>query len=278
MATNGLSLVGFMDQQPAINHLRNACIPTDSSDAALTAVWNHAKSKLGPAIANAGKPDIQPIPAAHQPYLHQLMSSAWAQQVFQGPLANPSFQMVEVDPLLAYQFTVDLVRSGHHCASLTKPPSLPELLQICLPHNPIPEQFESWHTSQSAILKSKGTNLVPLGSGIFNAAFMGISFGPALPFSHVVRHNGLCYLHNGFHRAVGARLAGATHIPCIVRDVPDHISVGIRDGVTFSSALLESNNPPTLAHFTQGRAHDVIIRSVSRVIHVSWADYVIPNE
>lgn len=279
MATAGLSLVGFMDQLQAINHLRTACIPTDPSDAALTAIWSTAKGNIGNPIPNCGNPDIQPIPPANQPHIQQLLLSPWAQSVFQGPWVNATFQMVEIDPLLAYQFTIDSVRSNHHCSGLSNPPTVSELLPICLPLNPIPENFESWGTPQSAIIKSKGLNLVPIGSGIFNAAFMGMSFGPALPFTHVVRHNGRCYLHNGFHRALGARLAGATHIPCVFRDVPDHASVGIKtDGATFSSTLLESNNPPTLAHFTQGRACNVMIRSVSRVLHVSWADYVIPNE
>lgn len=279
MATAGLSLVGFMDQHPAIAHLRHASIPTDPSDAALIAVWNIARGKLGAPIPKAGNPDIQPIPVSDQVYIQQLLLSPWVQPIFNGAWAGFTFQLVEIDPLLAYQFAIDSVRSNHHCGTLNNPPSVSELLPICLPLNPIPENFESWHTPQSAILKSRGLNLVPFDRGIINGAFMGMSFGPALPFTHVVRCNGRCYLHNGFHRALGARLAGATHIPCVFRDVPDHISAGIRtDGGTFPVNLLESSNPPTLGHFTQGRALDVTIRSVSRVLHVSWADYVIPNE
>lgn len=91
------------------------------------------------------------------------------------------------------------------------------------------------------------------------------------------RHNGRHYLHNGFHRCLALRRAGATHAPCILRDVPDHAAVGIHGG-TFSPPLLESANPPTLGHFTQGRAYDVQLKNVARYLHVSWAEYVVADE
>ena len=59
MPSQGLSLVGFMDQPQAINHLRNDCMPADSSDAALIGEWQAAQGMLGAAIQNAGNPDIQ---------------------------------------------------------------------------------------------------------------------------------------------------------------------------------------------------------------------------
>lgn len=278
MPTAGLSLVGFMaDQQQAVNHLRNACVPADPSDPALIAEWNAARAQLGAPIPNAGQPDIQQIPPAHQPHI-QAMIASWANH---GIVAWPGidFVLLEIEPLLAFQFSVDLVRSAHHCGGFSHPPALGELLPICLPISPIPENFQAWPNEQSVLMKSQGLNLVSFEKGVIQASFLGMRFGPALPFLHVVRHNGRCYLHNGFHRAVGARQAGATHVPCILRDVPDHASVGIRtDGGTFDVPLLESNNPPTLGHFTQGRAYPVQIRSLSRWLHVSWSEYVIPNE
>lgn len=278
MPTTGLSLVGFIaDQQQAINHLRFACCPAVDTDQALIAEWQAARARLGPPIASAGNPNMQPLPAAQDPYM-QAMTQAWAQRGVQ-MWPGATFQLIEIEPLLAYQFHVDTARSAHHCGGLANPPSVDDLMPICLPQNPTPERFQAWPGPQSAMLRSEGLNLVMLDRGVLKTTFMGIVFGPALPFLHVVRHNGRCYLHNGFHRAVGARAAGATHIPCVLRDVPDHASVGIRDdGSTFNATLLESNDPPTIGHFAQGRAHPVLIRSMSRILHVSWADYVIPNE
>src|SRR5208282_2577442 len=105
----------------------------------------------------------------------------------------------------------------------------------------------------------------------------GIQFHSSMPFVHVVRYNGRCYLHNGFHRTVGVRKAGATHVPCILRDVNTISEVGI-DGDTFPVHLMESANPPTVGHFTQNRAWSVTLRNYSRILHVSWAEYMVPDE
>lgn len=185
--------------------------------------------------------------------------------------------LVEIDPLLAFQFTVGDGRSKHHGAALGQNPSVVDLLPICLPLAPPSENFQTFSSPNSMMLKARSLNVQNFGGGVFNAAFMGIQFGVSLPFVHVVRHNGRCYLHNGFHRALAIRKAGATHAPCILRDVADHASVGIHAG-TFGATLLESANPPTLGHFTQGRAYDVQLKNVARYLHVSWADYVIPDE
>jgi hypothetical protein len=276
MPTPGLSLVGFMDQTQAINHLRTACVPADNSDAALISEWNAAQAKRGPSIANAGNPDIQPLPNAH-PHVQQL--TAALQPILGTAWLGATLSLVEIDPLLAYQFTVDKPRAAHHCAALVRPPTLDELLQICLPLTPQSEALEIAQGAQSVLLKARTLNLQVFAQGMINVAFMGIQFGMASPYAHVVRHNGRCYLHNGFHRAYGARMAGATHIPCVLRDVPDHAAVGIRtDGGTFSATLLESGDAPTLAHFTRGLAYEVMVRLVSRVLHVSWAEYVVPEE
>jgi hypothetical protein len=216
---------------------------------------------------------------AHDAHIQQLPAAPWAAAAFAGPWQGCEFKLIEIDPLLAYQFTVSDARSDHHCNNLSAPPTLPELLNLCLPLVPSVENFQTFNSPNAMILKARSLNLQNFGGGVFNAAFMGIQFGVSLPFMHVVRHNDRCYLHNGFHRAIGIRAAGATHAPCILRDVPDHASVGIRtDGSTFGAVLLESNNPPTVGHFTQGRAHDVQLKNVARYLHVSWADYVIPDE
>lgn len=278
MADAGLSLVGFMDQQQALNHLRVACVSSDPSDAALIPEWQAAVAGIGPPIARAGLPDIQPIPTSHEPYIQQLTQLPWVQQHLAG-LANATFQLVEIDPLLAFQFAISSPRSSHHCGHLSNPPTLDDLLAVCLPLQQTNEEINVVPTAQSILVKAKSLNIRTLQAGMLANNLLGLAFGLTLPLLHVVRHNGKCYLHNGFHRALGVRGAGATHVPCLFRDVPDHEAVGIRnDGATFGVPLLESNNPPTLGHFTQGRAHQVSLRSVSRILHVSWSEYAVPDE
>lgn len=281
MPTAGLSLVGFMDEPQAIHHLKSACVPVvNSSDATLRADWVTAQGKIGPQIQNAGLPDIRPIPASHTAYATTLFTLPWLVQAFQGQnVTATNVQLVEIDPLLAYQFTVDLTRSDHHCGQLSNPPSDAELFATCLPTAQPNENFNYQRLGQSAIIKSRSLNLRVLTEGIINNTAAGIIFGAALPFVQVTRFNARCYLHNGFHRALGLRRRGATHLPCILRDVTDAESAGIRkDGGTFSEAVMTSANPPTVAHFSQGRALDVQIRAASRILHVSWADYIWAEE
>jgi hypothetical protein len=276
MPTNGLSLLGFMDQNTALNHLKVSCLPDPTkSDAQLLADWVTAKTNKGPPFANAGWPSMSTIPLS-EPHLKQLIQqSRWTFQI-QGLLAaGASFQLIEVDPLLAFQFVVDLDRSNHHCGTLTRPPNQQELMELCLPIAPTPDAIHASIQGQSALIRSRSLNLRlqvqgPL-PGIPNS--VGVQFDWAMPFVHVVRFNQRCYLHNGFHRTYGARLAGATHVPCIFRDVSQAGEIGIGPG-TFDLAILESADAPTLGHFTRGSAWAVRLRAASRIIQVNWSDHI----
>lgn len=282
MPTDGLSLVGFMDHTQAIHHLTNACVPTNPDPTVLAGEWTAAQARLGTPMANAGHPDIQAIPAAGAAHVRQVSTHppflpANPPHQPLGVLHGATFQMVEIDPLLAFQFTVDITRSHHHVGTFSTPPTLDELLHCFLPLAQVQEAISTFPGQSSMILKARSLNVRAFNRGLFNGEFMGMSFGVSLPYAHVVRYNNRCYLHNGFHRAYGARMAGATHLPCVFRDVANPAEVGVHGG-TFPITLLESNNPPTLGHFTQNRSHAVRLRAHSRFLHVSWAEYVIPDE
>lgn len=283
MPTAGLSLVGFMDELKAIDHLRTACCPADPSDAAVRAEWHAAQANLGAPIPKAGAPQIQPIPAASMPYVTGFMGNPWVTSVLQ---QYPGVQVVliEIDPLLAYQFTVDLDRSSHHCAALGRRPTIDQLLPVCLPAAQTPEQFLAQNIDRAVLISSQSTNVTIAHGGWFggppvNHPIAGVYIGTTLPFAHVTRFSGRCYLHNGFHRAVGIRMAGATHMPCLLRDVTDAAAAGVRtDGSTFSEVQLSAVNAPTVGHFAGGRAWGVQLRRHRRVVHVSWAEHLMPVE
>ena len=279
MPTPGKSLVGFMDQHAAIQYLRTSCVPTGSDDdATLMAEWHAARSKLGAPMPRCGNPDIQDIPSTHAAYIGLLVTQPWLAPALNSSFAGAQFRMVEIDQLLAFQFGIDDGRSNHHCQPFSNPPTLDQLLEACLPLSPPNEPIQISQAPQSMLITSRSLNFRALAQGFISGAFVGMQVGVALPLLHVVRMNGRCYLYNGFHRAYGARLAGATHVPCIFRDVPDAPSAGINPPGTFDQALLESGNPPTLGHYTQGRASDVNLRILTRTLHVSWADYVVSAE
>jgi hypothetical protein len=274
MPTPGLSLVGFIaDQQQAHNHLLHACVPANNAPAALTAEWNAAQARRGAMIPFAGHPDIRPLPAPLQAHAAQVL----AQPVFQAEWRGARIEWAEIGPLLAHQMTVDSNRSMHHCGALSNPPTPDELMVCCLPLVPQPEQLQVFPAQNSLLLKARSLN-VRIVQGIGQANFLGIQFDVSIPHVHVAKLNGRSYLFNGYHRAVGLMLAGATYMPCIVRDVADHNAIGIRPPDTFSAALLDSADPPTLAHFAQGRAHHVSLRIHSRILYVNWAEHAVPDE
>jgi hypothetical protein len=273
LPTPGLSLVGFLDDpNMAIGHLANACVPSTTDAGALISDWSAAKAKIGLPIVNAGNPDIQSLPP-------------WAAEHEAQIRLNPLFAMwpgaelaiVEIDPLLAYQLTIDTDRSAHHAVPLSNPPQLNELIQVCLPIQPISEQINVFAGPNSLLLKARSLNVRQL-NGFWDAQIMGIRFGVSTAWVQVVRFGGKCYLTNGYHRSFCIRQAGGTHMPCILRDVPDYNAVGMSPPAFFSQEILASANPPTIAHYTQGRAMPVSLRKHSRMIHVSWAEHAIPDE
>ena len=287
MPSAGLSLLAFMPQQEAIAHLLAHCVPANPDIQALTAEWQAAQARKGAPIAG-GNPDIQDIPAAGEPYLTTLAQQPWFRQVF-GKMPNVGFKLVEIDPLLSIHFMVDLDRSLRRCGALPQNPAVADLLPICLPNTAANEKIDMVRLPDSPnkvlnvgtfLVTAPSLNLRVVDAGFFPAdSKIGIQFGTAAPLAHVVRFNGRCYLHDGLHRAFGARKKGATHIPCVFRDVQSAADIGLKaDRSTFTLPTLEAPDAPTVGHFTQGRAYEVQLKRFRRVIHVSWAEYGIAAE
>lgn len=279
MPVPGLSLLGFMPQQQAHNHLLNQCIPRSADPAALDAEWAAAKNRLGAPMANAGYPDMRPVPAQADERVRQLKVAPWCAAAFAGRLSGCDFMMVELDPLIVHQFTVTTERALRVRTRLTQPPTLEQLLDLCLPIAQPKVNFRTFDSPNAMLLKSDSLELHIFNGGLFPGLVLGAQFGVSLPFMQVARHSRRCYLQNGIHRAVGLRAAGLTHAPCIVKDVARAEDLGIKaDSGTFDLPLLQSDNPPTVAHFAHGRAYEVGLRRVARLLQVSWAEYVVPEE
>jgi hypothetical protein len=285
MNTNkGLSLVGFMTELDAVGYCRNVCHFEDLSDAALRHEWSVAKSRIGGPMGKMGRPEVLDLPSEMTPHMDLLMREAWFQHKLQDSLKGAEFKLIEIDPLLAMQFAINTDRSEHLGVSYTKSRSVQELLDLCLPltqPNHEVEIHKDQKASGSLMLMTKnlslgidrdGAHVVETHKG--SQVFVGVEVSTPAPLLHVVCYQDLYYLHNGFHRAYSARLAGATHIPCILRNVTYSADIGI-GADTFGLEVLQSNNPPTVGHFTQGRAHPVRLKSLTKIIQVSWAEYMV---
>jgi len=291
VSTRGLSLVGFIDQQrQALEHLRNYCVLPDISDGPLLKEWATAKAKIGAPIPKAGAPDVREFGPQEAAYIRELQAQPWVQSVLQtSGYRNAAFQLVEIEPLLAHQPFVDVERSDQVCKGL-RTPAVAELMSICLPQTqprPLDLPTVIVQEAQSIIIKSRDlqietlkTTLMTINRNGYQHVLAGMEIRWSLPFVHVVRFDGRYYLLNGYHRALGVRKAGATHIPCLLRDAPSDAALR-SDGpewLLMPRRLLESSNPPTLGHFVHGRAHDVRLRATSRILHVTWSHNLMPDE
>jgi hypothetical protein len=280
MASAGLSLVGFMDRDSAIRHLRNDCIFSDPSNDSLVHHWTNAKEKLGPPMPKAGKPEVLDIPAEHNGYLNDLKQTEWVAKILD-KLPGYSFKLIEIDPLLAYQVAINQVRADHHCNPLPSPAKIADALPVCLPLKVPDEKIEAIPsgTRNSLLVRTKclGFQIKRAGQLDHGLCF-GIEVNLTPPLLHVVEYKGRLYLHNGFHRALGMKKRGFTHVPCVFRHVDDSVSVGISDGATLPLKVLETQSPPTVGHFTLGKAYDVQLKSYSRVFSVTWNEHLVSND
>lgn len=284
MPVEGLTLIGFMDQQGAANYLQNRCLLPDNSPPALQQHWQTAQQQLGAASPNAGQPDIQDIPAQHLPYLQQVMNNPRFTSTVDGA-TTWAFKLIEVDPLLAFQYHVELDRSNQLCGPGVQAADIATVLPITLPHGLENITHQISVQQNGFLVKSPSLNLRLHTAGQLgndpaqHLLIAGIAYGPSSPLIQVVRFNGKCYLKNGYHRAYGLRVAGATHMPCLFMEATDFGQVGVAvGGGTFDRPILESANPPTVGHFTQGRAYQVLLRRMTRIIHLSWSEFVLPDE
>lgn len=266
MPVQALTLLGFMTAPQAVGYLTNGSLFEDRSEEALLRHWETARAKLGPPSAGAGCPEVLDIPLEHQSYTSQFAAG------------GAQLKLVEIEPLLAFQFHVELPRSDM-LVNNAKSPDLTEMLEICLPLQFETIPFRWTNQPNSVLIQSRSLNLRLQGTLDPQRMMAGIGFGPASPLVTVVRFEGRCYLRNGFHRTYGLGLRGATHVPCIYVEASDFAEVGARGGGgTFDRAVLESSDPPTVGHFTQGRAYEVPLRVTQRIIEVSWCEYAVAED
>jgi hypothetical protein len=271
-----LSLVGFLQEAAAVDYLEKLCIVDDPSPAARLHVWNSARAQLGPPFQRAGQPEILDLPQSALPYLQGVMTNPrFADSI---ETMQWSFKLVEIDPLLSFQQQVFYNRAATVTATVAGVPTLDQMLPHCLPQTLESIEYQVAFGPNGFAIRSRNSNLRVLRWGpklhyddVPQLTLGGVGFGTTSPLIQVVRFNGRCYLKNGYHRAYGLRGAGATHLPCLFLEGASWDKVGAAPG-GFDQALLESPNPPTCAHFTQGRAYQLSMRDIYRVINLTWQE------
>lgn len=276
MPVPGLALVGCMPPDDGIKYLATECAPVSCDPAALHAEWTAATALIREPLSNVGMPEILDIPDEYKGYVDALKASEQWRPAFD---ANPHWdiKLVEAGPLLAYQFQVLDGHATSHGSGLGNPPTLDELFAACLPIMPVSENFTWTRFGNSVLVETRALNLRPdlLPIDGQPGAFV-FRIGAALPFVHVVRFEGKCFLHNGYHRTYAALTKAATHVPCVIRDVASPQEVGLGQG-TFSLEAFQSQNPPCMHQFGSGQAYPVQLIVKTRTVQLSVNDWVTPE-
>jgi hypothetical protein len=267
MPSDGLLLVGCLDELSAVNYLKQRCwYRTTPTDSFLKRQWRESKEKIGERAPWVGEPTFAEIQKEHNEHLEKVKRTSWFQEVLEG--MPHEFRMVEIAPLLAFQVDVDLDRAKNICQGLPENPSIQEMLGICLPYQSEKLELRDRLTADGGVVvETNNKNFIPrLGEywgvdpkdGLHLAGF---KFGTTNPLTQVVKLGDLYYLKNGYHRAIGLARLKATHMPCIFLRASRFEQVGAVPGKTIPASTLYSSNPPTCGHFFKGLAYEMPLRT-----------------
>jgi len=271
---DGLSLFAFLPKPYALTYLDRDCIGLRSQDR--KDAYAKALALLGQPFPHTGLPDVQPIPNGHQAHLDAVTQNPQFARTVAGFNAA-SFGLVEIDPLIAFQVHLSVERGNERAPTDT---SIGAMLDLCLPASPMDVKAD-WTVgggplvgnvtlmSDSLNLTTLGPPSIPPNGAVDSAAEIGPILGVASDLVHVFEVQGRFYLRNGYHRAWAIRRAGETHMPALILQANAYAQAQVLDG-HFPQALVTGPNPPTMAHFTQGRAYPIKLRRARRRARITW--------
>jgi hypothetical protein len=274
MPVDGLSLFGFLPKAMGLGYLASECTGMRSLDR--KAAYQAAVAQLGQPFPNAGLPNILAIPAVHQPHLVAVTQDAQFGRTVAGFNAF-GWGLVEIDPLIAFQLHLSVERATERSITDT---SVGAMLALCLPAASM-EVKATWTIGGGPVvgnvtLMSDSLNLTALGppsipsKGLVDpAAEIGPILGVASDLVHVFQVAGRFYLRNGYHRAWALRKAGVTHMPALILQASSYAQGQVPAG-HFPEPIVTGPNPPTIGHFTQGRAYALKLRRARRRVRITW--------
>ena len=272
-------------------YLRQNCVLQNTATNAVRGQWQAARARARAPMVRAGQPEVLEFPSGHETYLTRVEANPAFEETVRG--MTWSFKLVEIDPLIAFQFHVQLERSANLCRNVSdSEPLIEDMLGPCLPLDVEDISASVVVSGSSLTVEAESQNLkfTPLGARGLpemreitipvprRVRTVGIHFLPSSPLLQVVRHRGRTYLKNGYHRTYGFGKAGARHIPCIFMEGETNFTaMGLVADATFQQDLLESDAPPTVGHFIQDRAYPVNLKAKRQSLRINWSLQILPS-
>jgi len=268
MPRDGLLLVGYLNEDAAVDYMKKRCSNSFTHDeSSLRTAWREAYKKVQSPVAWLHPSVLRDIPPNLKHHTDLIEQDAEFAEVLDG--MDYKFQVIEIDPLLAFQVDIDFARSDQACAGINQNPSIAEMLPRCLPTTKDTISFTT-HLPASGkkgiVLETENRNVVAKDAeywgidaqdGLHTA---GIKIGARPSLIQVVKFGSKYFLKNGYHRAFGLRKRGATEMPCLLLDGLLWGHVGAHPDEHLPESLFWAANPATCGHFVHGLAMQTKLR------------------
>ncbi len=231
-------LYAFATQGEVIQHLRTQALKEDrDSLPEVMEAWNRVQGVVVELVQReAGMAEtirVAPIPDAYHGGLKMIGSDPLFQRTFHDlPF---TFEILEIDKLIAAQRTVHLGYVDRLLAAFPKSPNLADLIDICLSPKRKMDPIQHLEVGPNThVFSSPNSDLRFLGSFVKDLAPDDMSFASngGLPAAAIITFIGYggapinvlkagnrIVLNNGFHRVFALRSLGVTEIPVLVQHV-----------------------------------------------------------
>lgn len=241
VAEEELFLFAFATQAEVLRHVRSETAAEDRGRVAeILDAWQNRQARVLVLVEReAGLPDrmrTEPLPPETQERLARIAAHPLFQKTFQ---EHPvTFEFVDLDTLVAPQRTVNLAYARGLAAALPTPPTLDDLITLCLePERAAAPPVQHLEEQPNVhMFSSPSADLRFLNSAARDTAPEDLTLAESggLPRSTVLSFVGYgcasinayrvgrrLLLNNGFHRVYALRSRGVRRIPVVVQEIND---------------------------------------------------------
>lgn len=260
-------LFAFSPQWEVQNYVRTQAV--DEERARLPAImeaWRRAQQHVVALQENerdaADAIEVRPVPPSGEGVLARIEADPLFRRTFS--THRTTFELVEVDKVVAAQRAVHLAYSRRLTDALGTAPTVNELIDLFVAPR-LPDTIRHLEVRRDHhVFSSRSADLRFLGSfrkdlepedlafaeaGGFPVAAVIAFVGFGASSANAFRFGNRYYLHNGFHRLHAARAAGIRFVPMVVKHVNSLLDLPEKISGMPMEYLLESERPMLMKDF-----------------------------